>query len=332
MSQSNAMKTQVIKLSVDSKSKSQNSDSKKRKSVTPIASNLSPASKKLLGGASKAQLIALAASVPLFSALGYGAAKSDIFAAESLNSGAAANTGGDSRSGAVDSVLSDEPIATGVDPMLSNDATDEMTFVEAFLAARHELGSGHYFIWHGNAYSTNSKEQWESLSDDEKADIIGSIPVDDLPDFISSEGLTPVLVQTDENLEPETLVVEDNSVLQFNEQGEPTLNDEQIEIIVEHDINGMTDSEKMDMLLKTYGNEEAIVSDPVVEPIPEVEYAGTWEDSTSIIEPAVDGGIEEGCFPTDENTGETGGDIYAEDVQTTFPVDENTGEIGGGYA
>lgn len=48
------------------------------------------------------------------------------------------------------------PVATSVNNSLG--------FVEAFNAAREEVGAGGLFSWHGNIYSTYSKEEWEAMS------------------------------------------------------------------------------------------------------------------------------------------------------------------------
>lgn len=46
----------------------------------------------------------------------------------------------------------------------------EMSFSEAFAAARAEVGPGGTFEWHGNLYGTYTAEEWDNLSNDEKAD------------------------------------------------------------------------------------------------------------------------------------------------------------------
>lgn len=52
------------------------------------------------------------------------------------------------------------PVAEGV--------SDEMTFGEAFAAARDEVGSGGAFEWHGNVYSTYTAEEWDGMSEEER--------------------------------------------------------------------------------------------------------------------------------------------------------------------
>ena len=52
------------------------------------------------------------------------------------------------------------PVATTV--------SDDMSFGEAFAAARHEVGAGGVFEWHGNLYGTYTAEEWSALSPQEQ--------------------------------------------------------------------------------------------------------------------------------------------------------------------
>lgn len=47
---------------------------------------------------------------------------------------------------------------------------DEMTFGEAFAAARAEVGPGGCFEWHGNIYSTYLAEEWNSMTAEQRAE------------------------------------------------------------------------------------------------------------------------------------------------------------------
>lgn len=62
---------------------------------------------------------------------------------------------------------------TGNDNMQVETATevnDEMSFGEAFSAARAEVGSGGVFEWNGKLYNTFTAEEWEAMSSEEKSD------------------------------------------------------------------------------------------------------------------------------------------------------------------
>lgn len=52
------------------------------------------------------------------------------------------------------------PVATSVN--------DEMSFSEAFAAARQEVGAGGVFEWRGHVYGTYYAEEWEAMSQEQK--------------------------------------------------------------------------------------------------------------------------------------------------------------------
>lgn len=61
--------------------------------------------------------------------------------------------------------------ATGYDTENIAQATcvnDDMSFGDAFEAARNEVGAGGSFVWHGNVYTTFHAEEWEAMSHDEQ--------------------------------------------------------------------------------------------------------------------------------------------------------------------
>jgi len=49
------------------------------------------------------------------------------------------------------------------------DEDDEKSFQQAFSDAREQLGPGAVFRWHGGVYSTYTKEEWESMTAEERA-------------------------------------------------------------------------------------------------------------------------------------------------------------------
>lgn len=62
---------------------------------------------------------------------------------------------------------------TGNDNIQVETATgvnDDMSFGEAFAAARAEVGSGGVFEWNGKLYNTFTAEEWEAMSSDERSD------------------------------------------------------------------------------------------------------------------------------------------------------------------
>ncbi|MGN1172294.1 MAG: hypothetical protein ACI4SO_00750 [Muribaculaceae bacterium] len=77
------------------------------------------------------------------------------------------NAGGES--GSVQAVVPETiEMASGV--------SEEMSFSEAFEAARTELGPGGVFVWHGGVYGTYSTEEWNSLSEEEQAHFTNEVP------------------------------------------------------------------------------------------------------------------------------------------------------------
>ncbi|GGG45004.1 hypothetical protein [Bizionia arctica] len=57
----------------------------------------------------------------------------------------------------------------------SDAVTEEMTFNEAFKAARQDTDGSGFFNWHGNTYHTLNKEEWEGLSDEERQEFFDKI-------------------------------------------------------------------------------------------------------------------------------------------------------------
>ena len=53
---------------------------------------------------------------------------------------------------------------------VAESVNNDMSFSEAFAAARHEVGAGGAFEWHGNVYSTYYAEEWNSMTEEEQND------------------------------------------------------------------------------------------------------------------------------------------------------------------
>ncbi len=47
---------------------------------------------------------------------------------------------------------------------MATSVTDDMSFSEAFAAARSEVGPGGAFVWHGNVYGTYTAQEWNSMT------------------------------------------------------------------------------------------------------------------------------------------------------------------------
>ena len=91
------------------------------------------------------------------------------------------------------------PVATSVN--------DEMSFGEAFAAARAEVGAGGVFEWHGNIYNTYYAEEWEAMTPEEREDFYEAaihssnedVPADVLSDTMDVPEVTAAPIATSVN-------------------------------------------------------------------------------------------------------------------------------------
>lgn len=51
---------------------------------------------------------------------------------------------------------------------VADKVNDDMSFAEAFAAARSEVGAGGAFTWHGNVYGTYYETEWNNMSESER--------------------------------------------------------------------------------------------------------------------------------------------------------------------
>ena len=51
---------------------------------------------------------------------------------------------------------------------VASSVSDDMSFSEAFAAARTEVGSGGVFEWHGNIYSTFTEDEWNGMTAEQR--------------------------------------------------------------------------------------------------------------------------------------------------------------------
>lgn len=51
---------------------------------------------------------------------------------------------------------------------IATSVSDDMSFSQAFAAARAEVGPGGAFEWHGNVYGTYTAEEWENMTPEER--------------------------------------------------------------------------------------------------------------------------------------------------------------------
>lgn len=68
----------------------------------------------------------------------------------------------------VDDNTSESPIWTDGNIAVATGVNDNMSFAEAFNAARTEVGPGGAFEWQGNVYGTYTAEEWALMTEEEK--------------------------------------------------------------------------------------------------------------------------------------------------------------------
>lgn len=57
----------------------------------------------------------------------------------------------------------------------ATNVTDEMSFEEAFAAARAEVGTSGTFTWHGHVYGTFTADEWNAMSNEDKMNYFNEI-------------------------------------------------------------------------------------------------------------------------------------------------------------
>lgn len=70
---------------------------------------------------------------------------------------------------------------------VAGSVSDDMSFEEAFAEARHEVGAGGVFSWHGQVYSTYTQREWEGMSDEQRHEYTESVSEAD----VKPEPFTP---------------------------------------------------------------------------------------------------------------------------------------------
>lgn len=77
---------------------------------------------------------------------------------------------------------------------------NDMSFGEAFAAARAEVGPGGVFIWHGGIYNTYTADEWNAMTPQQKNDFAHQVN----PEFRVQEVSTPTDTHPDVAVQPAT--------------------------------------------------------------------------------------------------------------------------------
>ena len=79
------------------------------------------------------------------------------------------------------------------------DVSDNMSFGDAFAAARAEVGPGGVFTWHGGVYNTYTVEEWNAMSPAARAEFASivdvTVPVNEIPVLPTDANPTIVYVE-----------------------------------------------------------------------------------------------------------------------------------------
>lgn len=92
------------------------------------------------------------------------------------------------------SEVPENPVWVDDQVQVATTVTDEMSFTDAFEAARTEVGAGGVFEWRGNIYNTYTADEWNAMSDDERAEFGSHFDWPEAPAATVVE--EPVAVQT----------------------------------------------------------------------------------------------------------------------------------------
>ncbi len=75
---------------------------------------------------------------------------------------------------------------------------NDLSFGEAFAAARAEVGSGGVFIWHGGIYNTYTADEWNAMTPEQKNDFAHQVN----PEVRAHEVPTPTDAHPDVSVQP----------------------------------------------------------------------------------------------------------------------------------
>lgn len=147
----------------------------------------------------------------------------------------------------------------GRDMTVASEVNDSMSFNEAFAAARQAIGPGGLFVWHGHAYGTYYKNEWDAMSQEDQdqywADVHHTTEQIHYEEY-ESDSVSGL--DTDQDLEV---------VIEQKQDGE-----EEVEAVVDEDELqeeevALVDSENVSGMKLDFGDEAVNDSDEFEEPI-----------------------------------------------------------------
>ncbi len=112
-----------------------------------------------------------------------------------------------------------ESDATIYDQAPVAEVSDKLSFDDAFAQARAEVGPGGVFAWHKGIYGTYYTDEWDAMSDDQKAEFVQSVNPEVRANLVDTDNISeenPDIIIADDNNEE---VAEDNEeVAEDNEE------------------------------------------------------------------------------------------------------------------
>ena len=158
---------------------------------------------------------------------------------------------------------------------IASKVNDDMTFSQAFAAARSEVGPGGVFEWHGHLYGTYYKTEWDAMSDEQKADYweaVSEVHIENSSADEASDDTAEAAVAAEDAVEEEEVIVPDDEEEGYIEVEAEEEDAE--EIIVPDDEPEPTDTPEEEIV------EEEIVEDEATE-VPEEDLYANNPDYTN---------------------------------------------------
>ena len=192
--------------------------------------------------------------------------------------------------------------------------TGDMTFDEAFAAAREDVGPGGVFEWNGNIYGTYYKEEWEGLSPEARDDYTASVNAADID---TEHGVMP-----DDTQEQDLLAGSDSQVVDMDGDGYEesiamdTNHDGEIDVVgSDFDMDGSIDTVVVDSDYD--GDPDYIIQETNEEEVAEL-YEGNSQDGRFVVDSDEydETGVESGFSGEDieYEAADLDGDGYEESV------------------
>ena len=145
------------------------------------------------------------------------------------------------------------------DIAVATTVNDDMSFDEAFAAARAEVGPGGCFEWQGNVYGTYNADEWNHMTAEERADWSNHFNWNHIDNSQSNVAQHSTIAQHTSS----------------NATAQATTNDDDIEVVsVNHDNNNAMAQNQAQSNVHQTSNEVEVQSDE-----PEIEILGVIHDN-----------------------------------------------------